>query len=153
MKEAKRTQITEQICKQAQLMRKGGANQTEIGKLLGVNPCTISRIEAAGFDLETYTKMMKERREKEKKAKKDEVVLVYDPSIAEEYRREQEAKRAAEEPIPGQIEMDLTTAKPAEMSDQVKMMRFIAGQVDKLYMKLDTINNTVSQILRATRGD
>jgi transcriptional regulator len=62
MKEAKRTQITEQICKQAQLMRKGGANQTEIGKLLGVNPCTISRIEAAGFDLGTYTKMMKERR-------------------------------------------------------------------------------------------
>lgn len=152
MKEAKRTQITEQICKQAQLMRKGGANQTEIGKLLGVNPCTISRIEAAEFDLETYTKMMKERREKERKAKKDEVVLVYDPSILDEYRREQEAK-TAEGPIPGQIEMDLTTAKPAEMSDQVKMMRFIAGQVDKLYMKLDTINNTVSQILRATRGD
>ena len=54
--------------------------------------------------------------------------------------------------MPGQIEMNLTTTKP-EMSDQVKMMRFIAAQVDKLYMKMDTINNTVSQILRATRGD
>ena len=154
MKEAKRTQITEQICKQAQLMRKGGANQTEIGKLLGVNPCTISRIEAAGFDLETYTKMMKERREKEKTAKKDEVVLVYDPSIAEEYRREQEAKRAAEEPIPGQIEMDLTEEKPAgTMSDQVKMMRFLAGQVDKLYMKLEKLNDTMNMILRAVRKE
>ena len=153
MKEAKRTQITEQICKQAQLMRKGGANQTEIGKLLGVNPCTISRIEAAGFDMETYTKMMKERREKERKAKKDEAVLVYDPSIAEEYRREQEAKQDAEEQVPGQIEMELTTAKPAEMSDQVKMMRFLAGQVDKLYLKLDKLNDTMNMILRAVRKE
>ena len=47
MKEAKRTQITEALCEQARLMRRGGANQTEIGKLLGVNPCTISRIEKA----------------------------------------------------------------------------------------------------------
>lgn len=45
----KRVQITEQICKQAQLMKKGGANQTEIGKLLGLNPSTVSRLETAGF--------------------------------------------------------------------------------------------------------
>ena len=139
MKEAKKTQITEQICKQAQLMRKGGANQTEIGMLLGVNPCTISRIEKAGFDLAIYTAQRKERREKEMKK-------------AEETQREEEPQ-AQEEQVPGQIEMELTETRPAEMSDQVKMMRFIAGQVDKLYMKLDTINNTVSQILRATRGD
>ena len=66
MKEAKKTQITEQICKQAQLMRKGGANQTEIGKLLGINGCTVSRIEAAGFDLQKYIENRKARREKEK---------------------------------------------------------------------------------------
>ena len=88
MKEAKKTQITEQICKQAQLMRKGGANQTEIGHLLGVNPCTISRIEKAGFDLETYqtNRRMEKQKEKEKAAKQTVVELVYDPSIAEEYR-------------------------------------------------------------------
>ena len=66
-KEAKqKTQITKEICKQAQLMRKGGANQTEVAQLLGVNACTISRIEAAGFDFEKYTENRKERREKEK---------------------------------------------------------------------------------------
>ena len=151
MKEAKKVQITEQICKQAELMRKGGANQTEVGHLLGVNPCTISRIEAAGFDLERYVEMRKERREQEAaKARKPKVELVYDESIAEEYRKEQEAK--AEGPIEGQIEMDLTTLKP-EMSEQTKMMRFQAAQVDKLIMKLDQIYNMASMILRAVRGE
>ena len=152
MKEAMRTQITEQMCKQAELMRKGGANQTEVGHLLGVNPCTISRIEAAGFRLERYVEMRKERiAEEAAKAKRPKVALVYDPRIAEEYRREQEAKKA-EEQVEGQIEMDLTTMKP-EMSDQVKMMRFQAAQVDKLIMKLDQIYNMASMIMRAVRGE
>lgn len=131
MKEAKKTQITEQICKQARLMRKGGANQTEIGKLLGINPCTVSRMEKAEFDFAKYQELLKERRAKERKQPEPE---------------------AAEEQVPGQMEMDLTP-KQAEMSDQVKMMRFIAGQVDKLYMKLETINDTMSMILRAIRKE
>ena len=130
MKEAKK-QITEQICKQARLMRKGGANQTEIGKLLGINPCTVSRMEKAEFDFAKYQELLKERRAKERKQPEPE---------------------AAEEQVPGQIEMDLTTTK-AEMSEQVKMMRFIAGQVDKLYMKLDKLNDTMSMILRAVRKE
>ena len=134
MKEAKRTQITEQICKQAQLMRRGGANQTEIGKLLGINPCTVSRLEAAGFDMTTYQENRKARREKE------------------QARKQEPEEPKAEEQVPGQMEMDLTP-KPAEMSDQVKMMRFIAGQVDKLYMELETINDTMCQILRMMRRD
>lgn len=144
MKEAKKTQITEAICKQARLMRKGGANQTEIGLLLGVNPCTISRIEKAGFDLATYTAQRKERREKEK--------------------RQAEEPRETEE-LPGQMEMDLTTAEePKEMSDQVKMMRFQAHQADRivkaieesavmLNTKLDRLNDTLSMILRAVRRE
>lgn len=163
MKEAKRTQITEAICKQAQLMRRGGANQTEIGKLLGVNPCTISRIEKAGFDLETYqtNRRMEKQKEKEKAAKQTVVELVYDPSIAEEYRKEQEAKAAEE--LPGQIRMDLTPEKP-EMSDQTKLMRFQAHQADRivkaieenavmLNTKLDRLNDTLCMILRTVRKE
>ena len=149
MKEAKKTQITEQICKQIQLMRKGGANQTEIGLLLGINPSTVSRIEKAGFDVKTYLENKRLAREKEKAAKAVTVELVYDPTIAEEYRREQEQK--AEEQVPGQMEMDLTPK--SEMSETTKMMRFQAHQVDKLYMKLETINDTLSQILRALRKE
>ena len=162
MKEAKRTQITETVCKQAQLMRRGGANQTEIGKLLGVNPCTISRIEAAGFDLETYQTNRKAQREKEKAAKRPAVELVYDPGIAEEYRKEQEAKAAEE--LPGQLKMDLTPEEKPEMTDQVKMMRFQAHQADRivkaieenavmLNTKLDRLNDTLCMILRAVRKE
>ena len=133
-KEAKRTQITEALCKQAQLMRRGGANQTEIGKLLGVNPCTISRIEKAGFDLKTYQENTKTRKEKEQK------------------KTQEPEKPEAEEPIEGQIEMELTVEKP-DMSDQTKMMRFQAAQVDKLIMKLDQIYNMTSMILRAIRKE
>ena len=70
MKEAKKVQVTDQICKQAQLMRRGGANQTEIGKLLGVNPCTISRIEKAGFNYDQYMENRRIAKEKAKKAAK-----------------------------------------------------------------------------------
>ena len=68
-------------------------------------------------------------------------------------------EKPAEE-VPGQLQMELTVApepKPVEgiqlEIDQAKMMRFLAGQVDKLYMKLDTINNTLCMILRAVRKE
>lgn len=136
MKEAKKVQVTDQICKQAQLMRRGGANQTEIGKLLGVNPCTISRIEKAGFNYEQYLENRRMAKEKEKKAK--------------EQPQEQEQ---AEEQVPGQIEMELIEKKPQEMTEQVKLMRFQAGQIDKLVLKLDHINDTLNMILRVMRKE
>ena len=45
MKEAKKVQVNDQICKQVQLMRKGGANQTEIAKLLGISAHAVCLIE------------------------------------------------------------------------------------------------------------
>ena len=163
MKEAKRAQINDQVCKQVQLMRKGGANQTEIGKLLGLSSPTISRIEKAGFDYRTYLANKRLAREKETAAKKATVELVYDPSIAEEYRREQ-AEKKEEEQVPGQLEMELTT-KPAEEQDRiVKLMRFQAHEMDLLLkrmsecfnliiMKTDRVNDTLSMILRAMRRE
>ena len=136
MKEAKKMQVTDQICKQVQLMRRGGANQTEIGKLLGINPCTVSRIESAGFSYEQYLENRRIAKEKEKKA-----------------QEQAEEPQAQEEQVPGQIEMELVEAKPAEMSDQVKLMRFQAGQIDKLVLKLDHINDTLNMILRAMRKE
>ena len=165
MKEANRTQITETMCKQAQLMRKGGANQTEIGKLLGVNPCTISRIEKAGFDLETY----QANRRLEKLKEKEKAPKIMITAKAEDVK----AVMGAEE-LPGQMQMDLTPEKP-EMIDQTKLMRFWAGQADKiakvitdemaqaiieiqnsavmLNTKLDRLNDTLCMILRAVRKE
>ncbi len=132
MKESKRTQVNDQICKQIQLMLKGGAKQSEIGELLGIHPSTVSKIAKAGFSTEKYLENKKAEREKEKKA-------VEEP-------------KDAEEQVPGQIEMELTTERQ-EMSDQTKMMRFQAAQVDKLVLKLDHINDTLCQILRAIRKE
>lgn len=150
MKEAKRVQITEQLCKQALLMRKGGANQTEIGMLLGVNPCTISRIEAAGYDLRKYTEMRKIRRETEEKRKQEKAEQ---PTEKLALKPGGNYQLAVEEQVPGQVEMELVETKPQEMSDQVKMMRFQAAQVDKLVLKLDHINDTLSMILRVMRKE
>jgi len=136
MKEAKKMQVNDQICKQIQLMRRGGANQTEIGKLLGISAPTISRIESAGFNYEKYLENRRIAKEKEKKAKEK----------AEEPQQE-------EEQVPGQIEMELIEKKPQEMTEQVKLMRFQAGQIDKLVLKLDHINDTLNMILRVMRKE
>ena len=136
MKEAKKMQVTDQICKQVQLMRRGGANQTEVGKLLGINPCTVSRIESAGFSYEQYLENRRIAKEKEKKAKE-----------------QAEEPQAQEEQVPGQIEMELIEKKPQEMTEQVKLMRFQAGQIDKLVLKLDHINDTLNMILRVMRKE
>ena len=80
----------------------------------------------------------------------------------EKARKEREkAAKAAEEKQaeePGQIRMkldpeeEILDQKP-EMSDQVKMMRFQAAQVDKLALKLDHINDTLNMLLRAVRKE
>ena len=60
--------------------------------------------------------------------------------------------------IEGQIEMQLDTEeeiideKP-EMSEQTKMMRFQAAQVDKIIMKLNQLNDTMNMVLRAVRKE
>ena len=155
MKEAKRkVQITEQICRQAQLMRKGGANQQQVADLLGVNSSTVSRIEAAGFDFATYAENRRIRKEKEEKRKHESSVTISAEDVGQP------------EQVPGQMEMELTTAEgqKSEMSDQTKLMRFQAGQVEKmitsleewantLSMKLEKLNDTMSMILRCVRKD
>ena len=81
----------------------------------------------------------------------------------EKARKEREkARKAKEEPaeeqVPGQITMQLDPEeeildqKP-EMSDQVKLMRFQAAQVDKLIMKLNQLNDTLNMVLRAVKKE
>lgn len=137
----------------------------QIGKMCQRDASTVQRVLKGG-SWEGYCEVIRQKGEKRKKQaeEKQKVMLVYDPSIAEEYRREQEAKRAAEEQVPGQIEMELTPAEKPEMSDQVKMMRFQAEMTAKitkavevstveLLTKLDKLNDTMSMILRAIRRE
>ena len=147
-------QVNDQICKQVQLMRKGGANQTEIGKLLGISAPTISRIEKAGFDVNVYLENKRIAREKEKATKQ-----------AEEEEHTISAEDIGQpEQVPGQIEMELPKKEPEEPDRIVKLMRFQAHEVDLivkrisecfdlLILKTDKLNDTLSMILRAIRRE
>ena len=105
----------------------------QIGAVVKCDATTAGRIIRCGsFEAYSEWKAEKARKEREKAAKK-------------------QAEEPAEEQVAGQIAMDLTPK--TEMSDTTKMMRFTASQVDKIYMKLETINDTLCQILRAMRGE
>lgn len=96
----------------------------------------------------------------------------YKKEKAEKQRAREEKRKAtqpepAEEEVPGQIRMDLTTAEEHEetLGDmQTKMMRFQAEMTNKLMAaisenavmlnsKLDRLNDTLSMILRAVRKE
>ena len=139
---AERTVIDEKLCRQVELLLKGGAKHAEAARITGTSKGTISRIKTAGFNLETFKKNAEQRRHEEakkrmavleKKPEQMQVQLVYDESIAEEYRKEQ--------------------AQKEEMSEQTKMMRFQAAQVEKLLQKMDKLNDTMFQIIRCITGE
>ena len=144
-----RTQITQELCDHVRILLAGGANLNKAAEITKTGHATISRIKAAGFDAEVYRQNKLKRTEK----KKSEVVLTIN-----------------HEELDGQMKMDLQAAEEpkAEMSDQTKMMRFQAHQVDKicekitnqsviinetLLVKLDRLNDTLCQILRAIRKE
>lgn len=142
----KKVEITQELCRKAQMMLAGGKAR-EVARLLGVSETTVSRIKAAGFDPVKYAENTDRRRIIEKNTKADKAI--------EEIR----------EQVAGQICMDLQTKEEpkSEMSEQVKMMRFQAGQADKiigqmmvnidaLLMKLDRMNDNLCQILRKMDG-
>ena len=135
-----RAVITQELCTHVKILLAGGASGQQAAKITNTSSGTISRIKMAGFDYATYMANTEKRRITEKNKKADAAIaqaisnlrqeekqepeqmrveLVYDPSIAEEYRREQEQKN--------------------DMNEQTKMMRFQAAQVDKIVKKLDEI--------------
>ena len=120
---AKKLEITQELCRKVEIML-AGAKAPEVATLLGISDKTVYRIVKAKFDAEQYKRDTEARREPKKKEEKP-----------------------VEVQVPGQICMELPEKKE-EMSEQTKMMRFVAGQVDKLYMMMNQINDNLCQILR-----
>ena len=138
--------IDQKMCRMVELLMKGGAKPREIHEQMGISSATISRIKTAGFSAMQYAANTALRVQNAKAG----------TWVPEE---EEEAGQIRMEMLPvdytaaaAQIEREITTEKP-EMSDQVKMMRFVASQVDKVVMKLDQIYNMQSMILRAVRKE
>ena len=133
---SKKTRVTEQDCRLAELLLRGKAPIKEVAQLVGKDQTTISRMKKAGFDLEKYNEMTRARKER--------------------YAKEPEEEREPE--VPGQIAMELPTAeepKP-EMSDQVKLMRFQAAQTEKVLEKITAqaaiLNDTQLKVMEMVHG-
>lgn len=113
----------------------------QIGVALEMDATTAGRIISCG-SWEAFCEWKAGKAAKERQKNLDEA--------RERIDRALEQARAAAEEVPGQIRMDLET--PEERPEHVKMMRFQAMQIDKLALKLDNINDTLCQILRAMTG-
>ena len=149
-----KTVINQELCDHIKALLGGGLTQKQAAKFARISAATVSRIQAAGFSVITYNHNTEVRRVEEKKKAMDAVI----------------PDEQAEEQVPGQISMELPE-KPAEeekqeMSDQTKMMRFLAGkfneleqnkqicigelilQVGKLQDSMNQVKDYMAQILR-----
>ena len=139
-----RVVIDQKMCRMVELMMKGGASTSEISEQMKISKATISRIKTAGFSALQYAANTAMR------------VLNAKAGTWVPEAEETEGQIQMEMPVDyteaARMEREITTEKP-EMSDQVKMMRFVASQVDKVVMKLDQIYNMQSMILRAVRKE
>ena len=117
--ETKRHPVTQEDCNIARFFTKRGMKIKDIATMLNVDASTISKIKSADFRLDQYLELRKEsnRKTAENKAKKKIELL---PAVLS----------MPGEQLAGQMQMDLKPETP-EMSDQTKMMRFQAHQVDR----------------------
>ena len=139
----KRTNVTEELCRAVQLMMAGNPDQKEVARLLGTSATTVSRIKAAGFDYATFLKNTEARKIEQQAVKTGEAMKKLDAAI-------EQVRAAEEQTVPGQIRMEIPEKMPVEaekpeMSEQTKMMRFIAGQVDRIVKALGEVLAAVKE--------
>lgn len=127
-----RTIISQALCDHVKLLVAGGANAETAAEITKTGKATIYRIKAAGYNAEAYRMNMDKQRAREAQ------------SLVQEEKKPPEPERTE---VPGQMCMELPE-KETGMSEQVKMMRFQAAQVEKLYLMLSRINDNLCQILR-----
>ena len=129
--------ITPVLIRQVQLMLAGGATGKEAAEITGTSEGTISRIKKAGFDYDTFVKNTEARRKTaevpEKKLEQLELQGGVDYQVQ------------VNEQLAGQMKMDLPEEK-TELSDTVKMMRFLGGKLGTIEGKIEFLNVTAALI-------
>lgn len=152
----KKTRITQEDCDCARFLMRKGYSIKSIANTLKCDPSTVSKIKTADFRLEAYLENRKESNRKDADRKKKEKVRAELREQAEKDRetiQEQEKRRAQ---LAGQIEMDLKAAeaklsinqddvKP-DMSEAVKMKRFLAGQIGEIVKALNGITEELKKL-------
>lgn len=144
MAEKKRKEITQALCRQVQLLIKGGASNREAGEITGTSAATVSRIRTAEYDAYKYHLNNTKRNEEEKKQaniQQDQETCATDPG---------DMQPAEDNQVPGQIKMFFPGEgkEPYPIYDENKIMRFLAGKMGEVTSKLDKLNDNLCQILR-----
>ena len=145
---AKGAIITEKVFSSIMILHEANPelNNKQIGAAFKVDESTVGKMIRCGT-WEKYGEFKKEKAEKGRQRK---------------MARKTKEEKPAEDQLKGQMKMDLKQVEEPkmEMSEQTKMMRFMAGQVDKMIMqmnfiseKLEKLNDTVSMVLRAVRKE
>ena len=150
----KRIEVTQEMCRQVQLLIKGGATNKEAGRFVGVSASTVSRIRTANYDAVKYQQHTEARRAAESGMRL--VPDVFTKEVAENmpvptYKDDGSGKAELTlDQVPGQIKMLFPGEgkEPQVLVDENKMMRFLAAKIGEVTTKLDKINDTISQILR-----
>lgn len=145
----KKTRITQEDCDCARFLMRKGYSIKSIANTLKCDPSTVSKIKTADFRLDAYLENRKESNRKDADRKKKEKVRAELREQAEKDRetiQEQEKRRAQ---LAGQIEMDLQPEKAEEkpdMSEAVKMKRFLAGQIGEIVKALNGITEELKKL-------
>ena len=129
--------ITPVLIRQVQLMLAGGATGKEAAEITGTSEGTISRIKKAGFDYDTFVKNTEARRKTAEVPEKKPEQLELQGGV--DYQVQ------VNEQLAGQMKMDLPEEK-TELSDNVKMMRFLGGKLGTLEGKIEFLNVTAALI-------
>lgn len=129
--------ITPVLIRQVQLMLAGGATGKEAAEITGTSEGTISRIKKAGFDYDTFVKNTEARRKTAEVPEKKPEQLELHGGV--DYQVQ------VNEQLAGQMKMDLPEEK-TELSDTVKMMRFLGGKMGTIEGKIEFLNVTAALI-------
>lgn len=139
MSKTKRTSIDQALCDHARLLMAGGAKAPEAAEILGIGVSTLYRMKEAGYSAEAYVQNTVKERTRRR------VELVYDPSIMEEYRKENGTTysgtdETAEEQLPGQMRMEI----PEDPDTQFD--RNLRGVLEKLTNNSATFQEAMKEI-------
>lgn len=151
MADGRKVVIDQALCRKVELLVKGGAKHTEVGQICGISSATVSRIRTAGFNAEQFMRNNDMRREadQKKRLKKLDDAIDYVREMAKKDNASEQSLRMDGQ-IAGQVAMDLKKPaeeqkEPCEMSDQTKMMRFIAGQFTRVLSALEEISGLIEK--------
>lgn len=150
-----RTIITQKLCDHVKALLAGKLTHKQAAEFTGIGKATVDRIVAAGFNAEQYAKNTAARKEEKQAEKKkrvedatlkrfrgmDELPLANNPIQTDDWHKE-------DDQVPGQIRMFMPEGggTPVQLMDENKMMRFYAGQTDKIVKEINGLRNQVTGI-------